>query len=262
MKYRHVRARQNYEHYASGRVLYGMPGYPAFPVRLASEVFQRCLAIRRRGGLSGRCALFDPCCGGAYHLCALGFLHAEDIRAVIGSDVDERALSLARRNMSLLTLDGMENRLGEISGMLSAYGKRSHLDALGSARYLRKRLASRSQLPVETRLFRADALDPGDLAQSLRGTDIDIVFADLPYGWKSEWVVADPIPLANVSFVWRLLDVLYDNIGADAVVAVAADKAQDIRHSGYCSRQHFRVGRRQIRILTKKKTTANEATIN
>jgi 23S rRNA (guanine2535-N1)-methyltransferase len=41
MEYRYTAERQNYEDFASGRVLYNQKGTTAFPVRLASELYQR-----------------------------------------------------------------------------------------------------------------------------------------------------------------------------------------------------------------------------
>ena len=43
MKYRFEIEAKNYEDFASGRVLYNRKGATAFPVRLGSEIIQRCL---------------------------------------------------------------------------------------------------------------------------------------------------------------------------------------------------------------------------
>lgn len=93
MPYRFATAASDYSDYAGGRVFYGAPGYPALPVRLASEVLQRCLAIR---GATSPAVLYDPCCGGAYHLGTLAYLHWQRIGAIAGSDVDAEALALPR----------------------------------------------------------------------------------------------------------------------------------------------------------------------
>ncbi len=45
MAYRYALVRENYEDLASGGGLRSAPGFPAFPVRLASEMFQRALAL-------------------------------------------------------------------------------------------------------------------------------------------------------------------------------------------------------------------------
>src|SRR4026209_1860119 len=100
MQYKYAKDQLDYSDFTSGRVFYSLPGYPAFPVRLASEIFQRCIAIRKTtyNDLTP-CTLYDPCCGAAYHLCILACLHGEHIREIICSDVDEKAVALAKRNL-------------------------------------------------------------------------------------------------------------------------------------------------------------------
>ena len=56
MQYKFTQERENYEAYASGGVLYAAPGHPAFPIRLANEIFRRCMAYRKAAGASGRCS--------------------------------------------------------------------------------------------------------------------------------------------------------------------------------------------------------------
>jgi len=60
MEYKFATDRANYADLASGHVFYSLPGHPAFPVRLASEIYQRCLALRGQG--PSPCTIFDPCC--------------------------------------------------------------------------------------------------------------------------------------------------------------------------------------------------------
>jgi hypothetical protein len=57
MQYRFAE-KSNYEDLAAGRVIHGAPGATNFPVRLASELFQRALAVRRG---NDRVHVFDPC---------------------------------------------------------------------------------------------------------------------------------------------------------------------------------------------------------
>ena len=89
MPYHYATVDLDYSDYSGGRVLYSLPGYPAFPVRLATEIFQRAQKIL---GLSRPLTFYDPTCGGAYHLTALGFLHGGSLRAILASDVDDIAL--------------------------------------------------------------------------------------------------------------------------------------------------------------------------
>src|SRR5512133_3778045 len=141
MQYKYVKEQQDYSDLASGRVFHSLPGHPAFPVRLASEIFQRCLAKREKiYGNSTRCVLYDPCCGAAYHLSVVAYLHREHIQEVIGSDVEEKAVALAKRNLELTSIAGLDNRIAEISEMFERYGKVSHKEALQSAQILRSNL--------------------------------------------------------------------------------------------------------------------------
>src|SRR5690606_30022837 len=116
----------------SGRVLYNAQGTTSFPVRLTSEIAQRCFAILRDQGHEGPYSLYDPCCGGAGMLAVIGMLHGSSIRELYASDANERVLRVAASNLSLLTPEGMERRRKQIEALYAAYGKSSHADALAS----------------------------------------------------------------------------------------------------------------------------------
>jgi hypothetical protein len=250
MRYQFVRERENYEDYASGRVFVGMPGNPALPVRLASEVLQRCAGILSAGGHEGPFALYDPCCGAAYHLVVIGYLHMGQIHKIIGSDVDKNALALAHRNLGMLSPAGLEQRMAELAGMRDAFGKHSHAEAIASAARLRARLLAcpLAQRPI-TRLFPADATDQGALRWQLRGEAIDIVFTDVPYGWHSGWRIEKEDLLPDNQALWLVLETLLAVVSRRTVVAVAADKAQHVAHEGYQRLQRLRAGKRQVAIL-------------
>ena len=87
MQYRYAH-NQNYEDFASGRVLYHKSGLSTFPVRLAIEVMGRCLQYVDKEKLS----IYDPMCGEAYLLTVLGFFYGERIHEIYGSDVNVEAL--------------------------------------------------------------------------------------------------------------------------------------------------------------------------
>jgi hypothetical protein len=243
MPYKFVKQRHDYSDYASGKVFYGLPEHPAFPIRLASETFQRSLAARAN---RGRCTIYDPCCGGAYHLATLCYLHWHEIERIVGSDIDAGALSLARRNLALLTQAGLAQRHEEIDALLAAYGKASHTKAIQSAERLQHRLhTALASHQIKTRLFRADALDGGALQKELLGTHIDLVFTDVPHGKWTSWQSDQPPQLA----LERLLETLIPVLTPDTVVAIACDKRQKARHSSYQQVERFRIGKRQVFIL-------------
>jgi 23S rRNA (guanine2535-N1)-methyltransferase len=249
MTYKFALEDRDYSDYASGRVIYNLPGAAAFPVRLASEIFQRAWNLLQdsRNGNSGYkkgapLAIFDPCCGAAYHLSALGFLHAGQIRSILAADYDPQAVAAAERNLGLLGPDGLNRREAELRGLLEQYGKPSHAEALKSVRVLRGKLESGT---IPARVFRADVFDQADLSRELAGATIDLVLSDVPYGGLSGWQGQAP----EETPVTGLLESLRAVLKAGTLVAVAADKANKIHHPAYRRLEHFRVGHRQISLL-------------
>lgn len=249
MQYKFAREQLDYSDFASGQVLYSLPGHPAFPVRLASEIFQRCIEHRRTiYEDSTPCTLYDPCCGAAYHLCVLAFLHGEHIREVIASDINEKAVDLAERNLGLLRADGLNQRIRELSKMFAEYGRESHRQALQSAAALREKLTVQMESRVlTTRVFRASALDRGEISSRINRDSVDIVFTDVPHGLHSRW--HDPgreLPAAPAS---SMLDALLEVLSASSIVAIASDKQQKAVHQGYQRLEQFQVGKRRVVIL-------------
>lgn len=244
MPYLFAAERHNEADYAGGRVFYSLPGYPAFPVRLVSEIFQRCLALRAADGLTAPVALYDPCCGGAYHLATLAYLHGERIASIAASDIDVDALSLACRNLDLLTLPGLDRRIAELELLWADYGKRSHEEALESAERLRERLCiltERRAIPVS--VFQADATDAVGLVGTLGAQSVGVVITDVPYNRLSAWQGDAPDPL------WRMLEALRPVLSPGAVVAVASDKGQTPAHDAYRRADRFQIGKRRIVLL-------------
>jgi len=139
MMYRFATEREDHTDLASGRVLQAVAGEPALPVRLTDEVFQRCLAAL---GTTAPLTLYDPCCGAAYHLTVLGFLHPQRIARILASEIQPALVEAARRNLSLLRPDGLDQRRAGLERLLAEHGKPSHREALGSLERLRQRLSA------------------------------------------------------------------------------------------------------------------------
>ena len=244
MPYRYALERRDYADYAGGRVFYSLPGQPAFPIRLASEIFQRCLALRAS---REPVTLYDPCCGGAYHLSTLAYLHWDALAGIVASDVNADAVSLARRNLDLLTLDGLDRRIAEIRAMSSAYGKPSHAEALASAERLRSRLeALVAHHQVTTAVFCADVLDPDAICGALVPASVDVILTDVPYGRHSVW---QSVARLSSSPLWQMLELLLPVLAPGAVVAVASDKGQTAAHDAYRRVDRFQIGKRRVVLL-------------
>ncbi|MCI0384751.1 rRNA methyltransferase [Streptomyces sp. CNQ085] len=181
--YRHAVERTDGSDLACGVVLHSAPGYPAFPVRLATEVFQRA---RARLPGDGPVTLWDPCCGSGYLLTVLGLLHRRSLRQVIASDVDPAPLELAAKNLALLSPEGLTAREAERREQSGRFAKPSYLKAAEAARRLRDRLsADGAALPFT--IGTADVFDPRSLSGVVAGSAPDVVLTDLPYGERTHW---------------------------------------------------------------------------
>jgi hypothetical protein len=251
MPYQFATENKDYSDYASGRVFYAAPGHPAFPVRLVSEIFQRCQALRSKNGLSGPVVLYDPCCGSAYHLSTLAYLHWAEIDTIIGSDIDADILMVAARNLGLLTPEGLEKRIEEIAVLLNLYDKPSHMAAANSARQFKQQLSAYTPIhPIQTLLFQADSTDSPQITRGLEGRQIDIVLADVPYGKMSNWQSSEPATTAkDESFLEKMLGALSPTLSSSAIIAIASDKGQKCAHPQYRRVGRFHIGKRQVTLL-------------
>ncbi len=241
---------------SGGKVLYSLPGQAAFPVRLASEVFLRCLALSRIP-TGQRVTLYDPLCGGAYHLTALAFRHWDAIESILVSDIRPEAADLAKRNLSLLTQAGLEKRIAQIEENIQLFGKASHITALASAKRLQKVLIDHLHQPIQTLVFQADALDPDALRSGLFGKSVRLVFSDLPYGKHSQWEINRPLttPVASVEAgsetiaEVRLLESLRSFLSNGAVIALASTKHIKISHPAFRRIDQLKIGKRKLTFL-------------
>ena len=243
MEYKFTSELTNYADLASGNVFCSLPGQPAFPVRLASEIYQRCLEYRGKG--SSPCTIFDPCCGAAYHLSVIAYLHWDSVCRVICSDINEKAVHLAERNLGLLTPAGMERRSREISTMVRLYDRRSHKEALESLTRMQEQVNQLNAVrPIQTRVFQANATDAAALREGLQDTFIDMVITDMPYNPHSrgeQTQAADP--------AWAMLEALFSFLSQKSILVLASDKQQEISHEKYKRLERLQIGKRQVVFL-------------
>lgn len=243
LKYIYEKKQENYGDFASGRVMYNQEGAAAFPVRLASEIFLRSKDYLERKGVKEPFIIYDPCCGGAYLLTTLGFLHGKCFSKIIGSDVDEGVLGLARRNLALLSLDGIEKRIRELENDIRKYNKESHKEALKSALTL-KGILEEKDYSFSVECFQADAL-----ADRLPGIDVDLIMTDLPYGNLTTWSGAYD---NDDNSLGLFLDNMLDLLKPTSILTIISEKSQKIEHKGYNRIKHFTTGKRRISFLEKR----------
>jgi 23S rRNA (guanine2535-N1)-methyltransferase len=240
MEYRYAPDRDDTD-LASGHVLRSAPGQPAFPVRLGVELLHRALA--HLPATSRPATLWDPVCGAAQLATTLGLRARRELAAVVATDVDPVALGLARRNIALLTVDGLEDRRRELSQMATTHGTTSHRDAAEAAARLRDELAAGGG-DLVAHAEQADVLDPVAVQSLVAAWAPDVVVADLPHGELTSWHGAPP----DVA-VARLLTTLAGQLAPSSVLVVVA-RARRIRlPESVTAIERLRVGHRAAAIV-------------
>lgn len=220
----------NYDDFSSGRVLYNARGVPNFPVRLQAEIF--CRARQYLEKETGLC-VYDPCCGGGYSLTILGFLFADHVARICGSDIDTEMIRIAGNNLSLLSEAGMAKRTAEIESLYGLYHKESHYEALESC----KRLGVISTNHIQTELFVADCtLGLPEMMVP------DIIITDVPYGNLAQW--SD----SNLSPMDAMMHSLHEIASEKTVLAVCMDKKQKIVSDEWTRVERANVGKRRFEI--------------
>lgn len=225
--------KDNYEDFACGRVIYHMGGEPTFPVRLALELYERCLQYSDK---KKDITLYDCCCGGAYMLTVLGLLKSDTISKIYGSDVDLSSIQLAADNLGLLSEAGMKRRREELETLYKTYGKLSHRDALQSMQRLEKLLMDK----METYVFKSNALEVHDLSFTP-----DIIITDVPYGNLAEWNEGS-------GGINQMLEALSGVCSADTIICVIMDKKQKIQTELYERLEKNLIGKRKFEIYRKR----------
>ena len=238
MQYKYEVESKNYADFASGRVIYNQKGATAFPVRLGSEIFLRSKNYLDKKIDKKSISIYDPCCGGGYLLTILGFLHGKYISKIIASDIDEEMVNLAKRNIFLLTSEGINKRIKEIKEYIEKYNKESHKKALNSAlklKYIQKNMSDN----IKFNCFKANALKIYNY-----NFKVDLVLSDLPYGNITEWSQKNN---STKIFLNNLLNVLNQK----SIVTIITAKKQKINHRKYNRIKHFTIGKRRISFLEK-----------
>ena len=229
-RYDHI---SSYEFLAAGNVLYSAPGAPNFPVKLAHEIYNRCI---EHSSKKEHITLYDPCCGGGYLLATVGFLNSDSIREIVGSDIDEDTLGWAQKNLSLLTIPGLNSRRTQLKGMLESYHKQVHYIALEHLERLSGIIENRTS-EFLIKYFKNDILN-----NSYTGNfQADIIITDVPYGHLVQW--------SEDAGIDKMLNQLKSMSSPATITAIVHDKYQKRTHADYMRLEKFKVGKRIIEII-------------
>lgn len=229
MEYLYCR-NDNFEDFASGKVLYGGGGIPNFPVRLLIEIYCRAKNYLQK---KEDIVIYDPCCGGGYALTVLGFFYAQEINKMYGSDIDKNMISHAKKNVALLTDAGISNRKDEIQQLYDKYGKDSHKEALHSC----DRLKNMFSHDISVEIFEADS------TKTLPHIFPDIIITDVPYGNLVEWDNGESASLD------LMLEQLWKISHENTVLAICMNKKQKINCNKWERLERQNVGKRKFEIL-------------
>jgi len=237
MIYKYYNNNENFEHFACGRVIHGKAGFTNYPVRIAGEVFKRCLEYsNKKDGIT----IYDPCCGGGYLLTVLGLLNPDIIKNIYGSDISNEAISLARENLSLLTFEGLLKRKQQINDLIAKLNKQSHKDALKSVEVFLNIIKNR-KIPPQIHCFIADILDKKPLEEQDFKTDI--LITDVPYGNLVSWSGESD------NAINQLLDNVIPVLHKNTILAISTDKGQKIKNDLFVRHEKLKIGKRVIYIL-------------
>lgn len=232
MEYKYAQD-DNFEDFASGRVLYHRSKEPTFPVRLTLEIFERC---RQYSTKKTDIHLYDCCCGGGYMLTILGLLKNKYLSKLYGSDIDEKSLKLAADNLSLLTESGMNKRRSELEALYKNYGKASHIESLHSIDRIEKLLSKR----IETHVFEKNVFEIDNLSFLP-----DIIITDVPYGNMAHW--QDGSGSIN-----DMMSALSGICKRDTTLCICMDKKQKIKTDIFQRLEKQQIGKRKFEIYKKK----------
>ena len=232
MEYKYSR-NENYEDFASGRVLYHVGGEPTFPVRLSLEIYERCLqySIKKKD-----ISLYDCCCGGGYMLTILGLLKSNSISALYGSDINSESLKLAEDNLGLLTTPGMCRRRDELEALYQKYKKVSHAQALHSLDRMEQRLTKE----INTSVFKQNVFEISDLPFIP-----DFIITDVPYGNMVEWDEGS-------GDINQMMNALSSVCGSETIICICMDKKQKIQTDIFQRLERQQIGKRKFEIYKKK----------
>jgi len=220
----------NYEDFSSGRVIYQKAGFTNYPVRLAAEIFSRCLEYSGKNEVT----LYDPCCGCGYMVTVLGFLFNEKIISIHASDVSPQAVEISKKNLSLLTSNGIENRKNELTSFVKNYGKDSHRDALQSL----NRLCELHKHEIAINCFTSDVLAAGSLDK--KTFIADIVMTDVPYGGLSVWSEN------RDGAIDVLLDAIKPVLTRNSIISISHTRNQKITNNSFKNIDIIKNGHRII----------------
>jgi len=245
MIYKFETTKKDFSDFSSGRVLYNAPNTTAFPVRLASEIIQRAFHILEINGANKPYKIYDPCCGGGFLLTTIGFLYHNLISEFIATDYDIKVLEIAKKNLSLLSKEGLDRRSEELRRYIEEFGKESHIQALKSIDNLETLIGEEN---IKIKCMQRDITDMSTFPIE----KVNILITDIPYGIIVDWTSDSEDPIQSLfENSYKALDKNH------SVMVVIADKKTKLKHKLFKRIEYFKVGKRQVAFFSHFGTARN-----
>jgi len=230
MNYRFAE-KKSFQFLAAGSAIKSYKGNTNFPVRLGQEIFNRCLHYIDNGE---KVTIYDPMCGTGYLLTTVGLLNFNKISKIYGSDINEEVIDVARKNLRLLTIEGIKEREIEIQNLLDNYNRESFRTSLQHISVF-KELVNKN---MDFELFKRDLFDR-NVKSDIKA---DIVLVDLPYNnlvnYQGEYSKS------------KLEEQLINLAQKSKIVAIIKTKVQKLTISPNLRRlEKIKVGQRVIEIF-------------
>jgi 23S rRNA (guanine2535-N1)-methyltransferase len=245
MVYLFEKKKINCEELASGSIIQSYKGMPAFPIRLALEIYQRCKVFLKKHNILPPYSIYDPCCGSGYILTTLGILNSKEIERIYASDISKEAIELTNKNLSLLKEEGFLSRIFELEQLIGLYNNDSHRLFLAHAKTLKDKLIKdrRPDITVLQRNILSDNVEVD--------IKVNIIITDIPYNRQSDWKNDEHVSLSTQAVQERFLNNIYRSLEKDGVASIITPKTEKLFSDKLKIVDKFIVGKRRIYILIK-----------
>ena len=222
--------KNSFQYLAAGSVIKSFKGNTNFPVRLGHEIFNRCLQYIDN---NKKVTIYDPMCGSGYLLTTVGLLNFNKISKIYGSDINDEFIHVARKNLRLLTIEGIKKREHEIQYLLDKFNRESFKIGLQQITAFNEIVNK----DIDFELFKRDLFE-----ESVK-PDIkaDIIIMDLPYN--------NLVKYQGDYSKKKLEEQIFSLTQKNTIVAIIMNKTQKLSINSYLQKlEKIKIGKRVIEI--------------
>lgn len=237
MNYLYATEHKNSEIFSSWRVLYHTRNATAFPVRLIEEIWGRTKYLLHQLWNMWPYDIYDPCGWIGYMMTVLWLLDGSSIETIVVSDINKEFLDYAQKNLSLLSIEGVNKRMKELQDYVSLYNKESHTWALEDAYKILNIVEHQNQ--IRTFTYQNDIMNSWDLG----GHMFDTIIVDFPY-----WQLVSRN--RNVDY-WLIFQLFKKVLKENGILVIISDKQQKYVTDLFLPQWSFVIGKRKIRFYSK-----------